>query len=283
MLSRLARLMIRRPLGTLAALAVAGAWSVIAVNAMLLQKGPHPAPLLGEGAGSRLAAMPAPDPSADPARRVNAVAPGGVEDDQRRREAEQQAALVGDIQAALSRRNFYQGAIDGVYGPRTEAAIRDYERAAGIAETGEPSEELLAHVRLSTLTAPPIPVPSPLRSARQVPPQETVAAAQPSPPPPAPAPIPVKTVTISGSGDPVAELLARTPVPPEPLSDGRIEAVQRVLAELGYAPGSIDGHLNAGTRRAIEDFQIDRGLPVTGDLSPRFLDELSAVSGVPLS
>lgn len=282
--------MIRRPLGTFAVLAVAGAWGAISVNALLLQEGQHPAPLLGRDQRQALPAVP--QPSA--ARRVTAVDPVDHVAEVDRRAAAEQAALIVDIQSALARRNFYHGALDGMFGPRTEAAIRDYELAAGLEPTGEPTAELLAHVRLSTLTAPPVPPAHPLRqTAAAAPGMQTPPppAAADAPPPrqaaraaaePAPDPIPVRTVTISGAGDPVAELLAQNPLPPAPLVDGRIESVQRVLAELGYAPGSIDGQLNSATRRAIEDFQIDRGLPVTGDISPRFLDELSAVSGVRL-
>jgi|FEC22Drversion2_1045045.scaffolds.fasta_scaffold00279_37 peptidoglycan hydrolase-like protein with peptidoglycan-binding domain len=289
MLGRLARVMIRRPLGTLAVLTVAGAWGAISVNALLLQEGPHPAPLLGRDQRQALTVLPQPSP----AHRVASVDPVDHAAELDRRAAAERAALIVDIQSALARRNFYHGALDGVFGPRTEAAIRDYELAAGLAPTGQPSAELLAHVRLSTLTAPPVPPPHPLRqTAVAAPEMEAPTPTDAAAPPPrqaagaaaeaAPAPIPVRTVTIAGAGDPVAELLAQNPLPPAPLVDGRIQSVQRVLAELGYAPGSIDGQLSSATRRAIEDFQIDRGLPVTGEISPRFLDELSAVSGVRL-
>lgn len=288
--------MIRRPLGTLAVVVVAGAWGAISVNALLLQEGQHPAPLLGRDHRQAIPAAPPPNPN----RRVTAVDPLDHVAEVDRRAAAEQAALILDIQSALARRNFYHGALDGVAGPRTEAAIRDYELAAGLEPSGTPSAELLAHVRLSTLTAPPVPPANPLRQTAVAEPRMQAPTAQHAQAPqvrlpqvehqqvaraapePAPEPIPVRTVTISGAGDPVAELLAQNPVPPAPLVDGRIESVQRVLADLGYAPGSIDGQLNSATRRAIEDFQIDRGLPVTGDLSPRFIDELSAVSGARL-
>ncbi len=311
MLGRLARVVVHRPLGTLAVVAVAGAWGAISVNALLLQEGQHPAPLMGRDHRQAVPVAPPPNPN----RRITAVDPVDHVAEVDRRAAAEQAALIVDIQSALARRNFYHGALDGVAGPRTEAAIRDYEFAAGLEPSGAPSAELLAHVRLSTLTAPPVPPANPLRQTAvaepqmQAPQPQHAQAPQPqatdahtpqvqtpqaqapqaqtqqvarAAPEPAPEPIPVRTVTISGAGDPVAELLAQNPVPPAPLVDGRVESVQRVLADLGYAPGSIDGQLNSATRRAIEDFQIDRGLPVTGDLSPRFIDELAAVSGTRL-
>ncbi len=37
-----------------------------------------------------------------------------------------------DIQRELARRGFYDGVVDGRYGPKTDAAIRDFEQAAGL-------------------------------------------------------------------------------------------------------------------------------------------------------
>ena len=46
-----------------------------------------------------------------------------------------------------------------------------------------------------------------------------------------------------------------------------IEIIQTSLAVLGYKPGVADGILGPLTRQAIEVFQRDEGLPVTGDTS----------------
>jgi hypothetical protein len=50
---------------------------------------------------------------------------------------------------------------------------------------------------------------------------------------------------------------------------------QRRLSVLGYAPGPRDGLLGAMTRRALREFQQDKGLRATGRLDRRTLDELS--------
>lgn len=47
------------------------------------------------------------------------------------------------LQAGLNRAGFDAGEPDGVLGRKTEAAIRAYQRAQGLAETGKPSRELL--------------------------------------------------------------------------------------------------------------------------------------------
>ena len=47
------------------------------------------------------------------------------------------------LQQRLTARGFDTGGADGVIGPNTESAIRDYQRSRGLPETGEPSLELL--------------------------------------------------------------------------------------------------------------------------------------------
>jgi peptidoglycan hydrolase-like protein with peptidoglycan-binding domain len=56
--------------------------------------------------------------------------------------------------------------------------------------------------------------------------------------------------------------------------------VQKGLAELGYAPGPADGHLGDITRRAIRDFQAERQLPVSGEITPELIAELKKTSGL---
>ena len=53
-----------------------------------------------------------------------------------------------------------------------------------------------------------------------------------------------------------------------------IMAVQRALADLGYAPGPVDGVVGANTRSAIRQYQAAAGLLVNGKVSPALLDHL---------
>ncbi len=57
-----------------------------------------------------------------------------------------------------------------------------------------------------------------------------------------------------------------TPTTPA-LARKRIVRVQRGLASLGHAPGSMDGTMGRNTRAAIRAFQAKMGLPVTGEIS----------------
>ncbi|MDJ1159052.1 peptidoglycan-binding domain-containing protein [Chelatococcus sp. SYSU_G07232] len=58
-------------------------------------------------------------------------------------------------------------------------------------------------------------------------------------------------------------------------------AAQRALAKLGYGVKP-DGLMGAATRTAIERFEKDKGLPVTGELGPRVVKALSAAAGMPI-
>lgn len=59
----------------------------------------------------------------------------------------------------------------------------------------------------------------------------------------------------------------------------RIRRVQTGLAELAYLQGEINGEMNAPTRSAIIQFERDRGLAETGDISGALLAELAKMNG----
>lgn len=63
-------------------------------------------------------------------------------------------------------------------------------------------------------------------------------------------------------------------------ADKAVLAAQRALNKLNYGPVKPDGLYGAGTRQALERFERDRKLPVTGELNPRTARELSAASGI---
>ena len=58
------------------------------------------------------------------------------------------ASIVVQVQRQLSRDGFYQGAIDGVMGSRTQYAIRAYERSHGLPVDGEIDNQLLGTMGL---------------------------------------------------------------------------------------------------------------------------------------
>ena len=64
-----------------------------------------------------------------------------------------------------------------------------------------------------------------------------------------------------------------------PEEDTKVKAVQKILADLGYAPGPVDGALGDKTTRAITSFQHDRKIAETGQITPELLRELKRVTG----
>lgn len=59
----------------------------------------------------------------------------------------------------------------------------------------------------------------------------------------------------------------------------QIRRVQTGLAELAYGPGEINGEMTDRTHDAIMQFERDRGMAVTGEISEGLLAELTKLSG----
>ncbi len=58
-----------------------------------------------------------------------------------------------------------------------------------------------------------------------------------------------------------------------------MKAVQQILADLGYAPGPIDGAMGSATERAVKAFQHDRKIAETGQIGRELLREIKRVTG----
>ncbi|CCD94724.1 conserved hypothetical protein [Bradyrhizobium sp. ORS 375] len=92
--------------------------------------------------------------------------------------------------------------------------------------------------------------------------------------------------------DPLADLVrsvsggqAATPRP-QPTQQGanarRVAAVQRALTEYGYGQLKATGMVGSDTTTAIQKFERERKLPVTGQVSDRLVRELAIVIGHPI-
>ncbi|GLK55912.1 peptidoglycan hydrolase-like protein with peptidoglycan-binding domain [Methylopila capsulata] len=161
----------------------------------------------------------------------------------------QRSELVAQIQEALRARGEYDGPVDGLMGARTAAAIASFERGADLPVHGEPNDRVLA----ALLIAPAKPAPAP--------------AAKPSAALRTPVPAPAPSPTVTGSTS---------------VASPKLMAVQRALSKLGYGPVASDGKMGAATRNALQEFERDRKLPVTGEPNPQTLRQLQAVFGAPL-
>jgi peptidoglycan hydrolase-like protein with peptidoglycan-binding domain len=297
----------RRPLDSIGILAATAAIGAVVVNALFLQVAPHPAPIL--------AVKPRPVATSEINSTLPAAPPVARREDVAAAKPDVPAAtrtraqIVFDIQRELSRRGFFDEPVDGVYGPKTDAAIRDFEQAAGIKGSSQPDDALLRLITRSTAHAAPTvtaAVPTPTRApppARTAPTQtRTTAAAAPAATPaptrtaaptPVPPPAPVRTATPAPAPAPARVATPESeavPRPPAPIRTGsistapskRIISVQRALADFGYGQVAPTGVIGAETKSAIERFERERKLPVTGQVSDRLVRELAAVTGRPL-
>jgi peptidoglycan hydrolase-like protein with peptidoglycan-binding domain len=83
-----------------------------------------------------------------------------------------------------------------------------------------------------------------------------------------PAPIPV-----ASRSDPVGDLI---------IASRRVAAIQRALTDYGYGQLKPTGTIGSDTQAAIQKFERDRKMPITGQLSERLVRELSTVTGRPI-
>lgn len=236
-LALVARALLRWPAEIVGLTVVASVCVAIVVNALYLQPSPHPAPM------SAAKARPKALPESTGTVSTDALAPPPAT--AQKPTARARTQVITEIQRELARRRFYDGPIDGVYGPRTDAAVREFQQAAGRRGAAEPDEALLRAIINSTVVAPTLAPP----------------AAAPRPP---------------------AEIPRRSSQGEQVVPSKRIMAVQRALADFGYGQLVPTGVLGVETKAAIERFERERKLPVTGQVSDHLVRELAAVTGRPL-
>jgi hypothetical protein len=73
--------------------------------------------------------------------------------------------------------------------------------------------------------------------------------------------------------DPVGDMIS---------TSHRVAAVQRLLTEYGYGQLKPTGTVGSDTQAAIQKFERDRKIPVTGQMSERLVRELTAMTGRPV-
>ena len=231
-------------------------------NAMFLQRGHHPEPLFATRTEATTAHAPMPRPApAVPMPRsrtdvpVVAAPPPQVEAPPAAPSAAAStAAMVTAVQRELARLGIYTGAIDGLLGPRTRAAISTWQTAAGIAATGEPSAELLVALRAPATAVVPL------------------------------APVTQPAVVAAANSDQVAAAVARAAeLEREQVAirdTDRLRRVQVSLNQIGYGPLTVDGQPSQATADSIRRFQLDNGLPVSGALNDRLVERLVSIGAM---
>ena len=140
-------------------------------------------------------------------------------------------------------------------------------------ETKPPSETVTPApdtAQPDTVTAPEAPQPDTATGPNAAQP-DTATVPEPVAPPADP-PAELAVATAEPGPEPAAE---PSPAETRPIYDrAEVRETQRLLANLGYDPGPVDGAYGARTKRAIIAFQRDAGLPQTGEPSTALLTRL---------
>jgi hypothetical protein len=93
------------------------------------------------------------------------------------------------------------------------------------------------------------------------------------------------TASLPSNAAPPSSNMLRPPAPVPAVQitgSRRVAAVQRALTEYGYGQLKATGTIGADTQAAIQKFERDRKLPVTGQVSDRLVHELTATIGHPI-
>ncbi|WP_296436017.1 MULTISPECIES: peptidoglycan-binding domain-containing protein [unclassified Rhizobium] len=222
--------------------------------------------------------------------------------------------LVMDIQAELVRRGLYNGAPDGVIGPRTSAAILFFEETVGMPQSGDATPEVLAALRTDAIGPSAIPTERPREDvSAQALAEDPVAAAirsaehqvKTAPTPkvaPKPAPVSAPTAQVPVRQVPVQKISAPKnalePVPARQTSVARAAAtpstspsstlnsvdlvlkIQQGLANMAYTNVGVDGVVGEQTRVAIRHFQKHYNLPENGEPSEAVLKKLKDIGAL---
>ena len=155
---------------------------------------------------------------------------------------------VKSVQSRLDKFGYYSGALDGIYGAATVAAVQAFQARNGLTADGK--------VGANTVKI--------LYSSNAI-------AADPSAATPTPTPtqsfgiVPTRTLREGSSGDDV-------------------KSVQSRLKALGYYTGTVDGNYGTGTMAAVASFQLRNNLSADGVAGTRTYkklyssDALSAIS-----
>lgn len=166
-------------------------------------------------------------------------------------------AGIAGIQELLAKLGYYDGDVDGLRGPKTNAAIDTYKNNVGLRGIELTDAELMTSIRNNLDVTAAIPEPRP-QAEKAV---ESV---------PAPAPAPSAPEEGVQNVDETTQLLDRIP-------SAEVVKVQAALRAFGNTDVAVDGVAGEQTQAAIREFQSLFRLPVTGEIDGVLLDKMRDV------
>ena len=196
------------------------------------------------------------------------------------------AAEVRDAQQRLHTWGYYNGPIDGIWGPETKAAVERYQQNRGLAMSGRLDDATRNSLRVPGVSPVAISEPTDVRTIQNrlrqlghyhgpadgVWGSETQVAMENFQRSRSLDAGQVNVATLSAMGlnphavptRPAATAAAYS----EPLEPGVVRGVQQKLRHYGYYNGRVDGRWGPMTERGLASFQRSRGLEGTGHLNP---------------
>jgi hypothetical protein len=209
----------------------------------------------------------------------------------RRRRSARAVAIEAEDERGLVMRILLHSPKDMIAGALAFAAAGAIIANALFLQAGRHPSPMFGTVAAMPAAAPapanPLPRPRPLDvAARAI---EPAAA-------PEPKPVEAKSndpmtnlvVKATGAAPAAGSNVARPPAPipsretTQSTGSRRVAAVQRALTEYGYGQLKPTGTIGADTQAAIQKFERERKIPVTGQMSDRLVRELTAVIGRPV-
>ena len=204
-----------------------------------------------------------------------------AEDDEKPRRRRRRAAAVAveaEPERGLIMRVLLHSPKDTLAATAAAAAVIAIVSNAMFLQAGRHPSPMFSTATVSSLSAM-VPSPAPLprvrppeaearvldRPLESAVPAAKSSAASATPRPPA--------AIHAAKSDPVGDLIVST---------RRIAAVQRALTEYGYGQLKPTGMIGADTQAAIQKFERDRKMPLTGQLSDRLIRDLTVLTGRPI-
>jgi Putative peptidoglycan binding domain len=205
------------------------------------------------------------------------------DDNRRRRRGAKAAAVEADAERGLAMRILLHSPKDMVAGVLAFAAVSAIIANALFLQAGRhPSPMFGTSAAVPSAAVSLLPRPRPVEATASVDskpaePKSADPTAFVVKPTGAPAVAPANATRppapASTHGEPAANL---------PPVARRVAAVQRALTEYGYGQLKPTGAIGADTQAAIQKFERERKIPVTGQMSDRLVRELAVVTGRPI-
>ncbi len=181
-------------------------------------------------------------------------------------------------QKFLKEQNLYNGEATGIYNNETRAAIKSYQKANGLALTGNFNQATLAKMNIAftdkqkaAATGIVMPVESTASKTGAVTPTDSKAGKTG-----AVTPTDSKADTIVGHETVSNPSATADPKRPAPFraNDDQIKAAQKILRDGKMLTGGEDGKLDDLTRAGLGAFQEAKGMKVTKTLNAATLDKM---------